>query len=347
MNPFGMNTTVEYGNGLQEHFKTSRHYCDENVSKTEGYYNVLLNSTTNTDISGNETQAVSGNNANIPILFFTLDNFRSASSEIIAVTTLVIGTLGLVGNLFTILKITIDKKFHTPTFAVIGCLSFADFLSIVRCYVVYFTTLPSLGHGVQVSTMLFMAFEASYFSSLGHMMLLSVVRYLMTVHPLQSRSHLTTLVVILWSVMVWILSLLLSSFEALYITILLAGQIENLSTILNWSVNIRSLFQVLFPFCTIITLHCLKMKYLRSSQVRTNTRRKMNLIITVILSVFLTSQSFIMVLNLMELLRSHGIFKSYVRILEFLKYFIDLTILLQFVHFSCNPYIYFLISFCF
>ncbi|XP_048739712.2 olfactory receptor 5AC1-like [Ostrea edulis] len=344
MDSFEMNTTV-YENALQKYFETSRHYLDGNTSNTDGHFNVFLNSTTNTDTSENGTQAVSGNNANVPLLFFTLDRFQSESSKIIAVVILVIGSLGLVGNICTILKIWSDKKFHTPTFAVIGCLAFADFLSIVRCYAYYFTDL--FFHSIQFFIALVIPFETSYCSSLGHMILLFVVRYLITVHPLQSRIHLTTLVVILWSVTVWILSLILSLFAALYVKLLLSHQKENILEIYNWSLNLVTLIKTVFTFCTIITVHCLKMKSLRSSRVCAKTKRKMNLIITVILSVFLTSQTLFIVVTTIELLHSYGILSSHITMFELQTYFVCVLSLLEFVHYSCNPYIYFLISCCF
>ncbi|XP_055999978.1 somatostatin receptor type 4-like [Ostrea edulis] len=341
-----MNTTVAYENALQKDFEPSRHYLNDNRSNTIGYFNVFSNFTINTSTSGNGTRAVGGKFDNIPFLLFTLDNFQSEYSKTIAVIILVIGSLGLVGNLCTILKIWNDKKFHTPTFAVIGCLALADFLSIVRTYATKFTTLRHFGKGAQSLIGFFIAYEMTFFSSIGHMVLLSVVRYLIIVHPLQSRSHLTTLVVILWSVTVWILSLILSLFGALYIDILISSQIENMVQIYNWSLNLLYLIQALFTFCTIIILHCLKLKSLQSSRVRTKTTKKMNLIIALILGVFLTFQFFITVLGVIRLLSSYRIFSSHVPILEIARHLEDVAILLQIIHFSCNPYIYFLISCC-
>jgi hypothetical protein len=131
---------------------------------------------------------------------------------------LVIGSLGLIGNICTILKIWSDKKFHTQTFTVIWCLAFADFLSIVEWHFNGFINLARsiIGDHVLVVIVLAIVREVFFFSSLGHMVLLSVVRYLITVHPPQSRSHLTTSVVMLWSVTVWILSLIFLLCELIY-----------------------------------------------------------------------------------------------------------------------------------
>jgi hypothetical protein len=156
-------------------------------------------------------------------------------------------------------------------------------------------------------------YKTSYYSSLGHMVLLSMVRYLITVHPLQSRRHLTTLAVTLWSVTVWILSFILLLFEVMfirYIGISQVAQEENRAQqkrLQAWRLNIVSLLTVLFPFCTILILHCLKMKSLRSSPGSVETKRKMNLIITVILSVFLIFQIVTIVEHTMYLLYAYTI----------------------------------------
>jgi hypothetical protein len=265
---------------------------------------------------------------------------------------LAIGSLGLVGNLSTILKIWSDKKFHTPTFAVIRCLAFADFLSIMQFYVVAFTNIVEAcaRYNVVIAIVLLIAFEVFYFSSLGHMILLSMVRYLITVHPLQSKIHLTASVVTLWSVTVWIMSLVLSLCELVYpIMGIFYGQSGNLQTIITtliWSQTFISLIRAFLPFCILITLHCLKMKSLRSSTASKKTKKKMNLIMTVILSVFLTFQTMVIVSNTLVVLRYYGILSSNDFKARLMIHLNEVAILLGFVHFSCNPYIYFFFSCC-
>jgi hypothetical protein len=274
---------------------------------------------------------------------------------------LVIGSLGLVGNFCTILKIWRDKKFHTSTFVTIGCLAFADFLSIMNCFVLYFTNIPSAVYvrhaGVPSAVIFSIASELVYLSSLGHMMLLFLIRYLVTVHPLQSRrylvtvhplqsrSHLTSLVVILWSVTVWILSLILSVFETSYgIVFLLFSQRENGKQFMgfySWGKSIASLIHALFPLCTILTLHYLKMKSLRSSRVSKKATTKMNLIITVILGVFLSFQVLFIVTSVLRLLIYYEIIRSTIFMFRLKTHLSDARILLGYVHWSCNPYIYF------
>jgi hypothetical protein len=190
--------------------------------------------------------------------------------------------------------------------------------------------------------------EMSYFSSLGHMMLLFLIRYLITVHPLQSRIHLTALVVTLWSITVWIMSLILSLCEARMVTnVFLSNQREHKREIMTWYWNSVSLIRALFPFFTIITLHCLKMKSLRSSHIRLKDKNRMNLIITTVLGIFLTFQIIDIVLSSISLLSSYGNVRHTIFIRKCMIHLKDIRNLMIFVHLSCNPYIYFIISYCF
>jgi hypothetical protein len=241
-----------------------------------------------------------------------------------------------------------DKKFHTPTFAVIGCLAFADFLTIIRCYILFFTNFSIAAFfniSVRFHTVLRTVFKMSYNSSLGHMILLSVIRYLITVHPLQSKIHLTTSVVILWCVMVWVLSLVLSLIETMIDRNILESFVTH-----GWRRIVISLGTIIFPFCTVIILHCLKMKSLRSSPRGVVTKKKMNLIITVILSVFLIFLIVNIVYWIMYMVLIYRYFDSstqdpnYKMHVSTLWYVVAVSNLSEIVQFSCNPYIYFLIS---
>lgn len=100
----------------------------------------------------------------------------------------VISLLGIIGNFVTMAKIMWDSKHHTPTFAAIGYLALPDFFSVISLSVFYFTNIFLINE-------LFYYFSIvdniQYFSCSGHMLLLSIVGYLITVHPLHSRQYLT------------------------------------------------------------------------------------------------------------------------------------------------------------
>lgn len=111
-----------------------------------------------------------------------------------------IAFFGCLGNVATIGKIVYDPKYHTPTFAAIGQLAFADLLSVTLFTVALMTNIYKFWQNVKgiriISTM----------SSFLHLCLLSAVRYLITVHPVQSRQHLTVTAVCLCSLTIWIFS---------------------------------------------------------------------------------------------------------------------------------------------
>lgn len=114
--------------------------------------------------------------------------------------TITIAFFGVIGNLAAIGKIIYDQKYHTPTFAVIGQLALADFLSVITTT---FYTMTSIS---EIWLHISFIVNTSVFSSYFHVCFLSVVRYLITVHPLQSRPHLTVTAVCLCSLTIWISS---------------------------------------------------------------------------------------------------------------------------------------------
>lgn len=98
--------------------------------------------------------------------------------KVFACATFTIAFFGVVGNLATICKIIRDPKFHTPTFAVIGLLASADFLSVTFLSFMNLTNLPLFWlFGYFIS-------DIVYLSSYLHVCLLCAVRYLITVYPL-------------------------------------------------------------------------------------------------------------------------------------------------------------------
>lgn len=94
-----------------------------------------------------------------------------------------IAFFGCFENLAAIGTIIYYPKYHTPTFAAIGQLALADFLSI--------STLNKMTNFWQISNRFVIIVNTFIFSSYFHVCLLSAVRYLITVYPLQSRQHLT------------------------------------------------------------------------------------------------------------------------------------------------------------
>jgi hypothetical protein len=325
MDPLDINTTSEYGDDLQIDNGYFDHNSENNTFYIDDNFSVLFDNITIFNIRDD-------------FKFFTLDELSPGFWEILGVIALVIGSLGLVGNLCTIIKIWSDKKFHTPTFAAIVCLAFADFLSLIRCYFSFYANVYEyLGDNVLGFYVFDIVNLMVFTSSMGHMVLLSVVRYLIIVHPLQSKIHLSVLVVTLWSLTLWIISFIFAVFESH-----LLGRNPWTTNFNIWGYIILYLIRAAFPVCMITILHCLKMKYLKTSRVTGKTKAKMNLTITIIMSVFFLMQAVTIAYFTSEILNHYGI----------IGYFLDkedilcMVVLLHIVHHSCNPYVYFIVFIC-
>lgn len=114
-------------------------------------------------------------------------------------------------------KIMCDSKYHTPTFAAIGYLAIADFFFLSCVGIFYFTNILYFR---KLSKFFMVVDNCLYFSCSGHMLLLSIVKYLITVHPLQNRQHLTVQAVSFCSVSVWGFSALFGVVSSyIYITL--------------------------------------------------------------------------------------------------------------------------------
>ncbi|XP_061194497.1 somatostatin receptor type 5-like [Saccostrea echinata] len=261
---------------------------------------------------------------------------------------LIVGGFGLVGNAFTLFKILCTKKLHTPTFTVIGCLALPDFLSIIFFYFVTFTNiydylyfyawesmflLPSdLYSGLQLMT---------YLSSIGHLLLLSLIRFLLTVHPLQSRNYLTSSIVISFSAMTWIYSFLM-----MIPVICLKRSALNIENNFQYMIRMNAVIHLvvetvsgLVPLFIVIRLHCFKIRALRTSTVNTHFRRRMNLVVTIVLFVF-------MFYHLTVIIRIIILTTSYIynTPISFYNAVCSFEQFLAIVNYSCNPYIYFFSS---
>lgn len=147
-----------------------------------------------------------------------------------------------------------------------------------------------------------------YFSSSGHMLLLTFVRYLITVHPLQSRQHLTVLAVSFCSLSVWVLS-------ALNVCVFYYTFIYMSLKFKFWFQISVNIIVVLF-FCAItITLHARKIKKIKNSL---SVTRHIFIITKTVLEILFNVTRFIFIT------------------------FRQCMVLTGFLNYSCNPYIFFI-----
>ena len=166
-------------------------------------------------------------------------------------------------------------------------------------------------------------------SSSGHILLLSVVRYIILVHPLHGRQYLTTTFVSLGSLSVWILSFSFCLLVKLFLsTNYITDTAEN---IVGLSIDVIGCLVVVL---LVILMHKRKLMILRQSSVSRQTPRKMTLIVTLIIGIFLFFRLIDIIFR-----NLHAFFK-----IEFVlfKYMFFIVNLIALINFSSNPYILFM-----
>ncbi|XP_062619858.1 melanocyte-stimulating hormone receptor-like, partial [Saccostrea cucullata] len=190
----------------------------------------------------------------------TSEGFEKSTTILI----LTIGLLGFVGNIVTIIKISRDKRFHTPTYLAIRCLALPDTLNIITFILI-------------LIAMIMMIMEDSF---------------------------------------------------------------DRIKTI-SYTLSFLSIFQGLIAISAIIIIHIKKVKALRMSSVTNTIRRRMNVIICIILSIYIFSR---IPLLLFMCYSFYVLFTGNLFSVIFNMYIYNTSLLFGILNFSCNPYIIFLAS---
>ena len=123
-----------------------------------------------------------------------------------------------------------------------------------------------------------------------HLSLLAIVRYMAVVHPLKFKTYCSSKKVILASLFTWIFVLLFSTL----CTIVVINR-HHIFKSKRQSYDFRaslSFLNFIIPTLLFITLHCLKMRALRRSPaLNKNTSRKMTIVITIIILIYVASSA--------------------------------------------------------
>ncbi|XP_062607082.1 trace amine-associated receptor 5-like [Saccostrea cucullata] len=262
----------------------------------------------------------------------------------IAILTLIIGLLGFVGNIVTIFKIVCDKRLHTPTFLAIGCLALPDTLNIIGIFVRKFSDLfiyVVIQHDYNESMFEFLTFyflDQTFIScSTAHIVFLAMIRYLLIVHPLESKVRLTVPIVMSCSVMIWIYSLLLSAFILIIIATITEDSIDRSGKIM-YTFSILSILRGWLAICAIIIMHIKKVMALNMSSVTNTICLRMNVIICIILSVYVFSLIPFMLFTCYSL---YVVNTDSLLSFSFVIYMYDICLIFGIFNFSCNPYVIF------
>nr|XP_019929930.2 type-1 angiotensin II receptor A-like [Crassostrea gigas] len=255
--------------------------------------------------------------------------------DIFNIISTVIAVLGGIGNIVTIVIISYRSKLQTPTFVAIKCLAVSDFFGLITFLLAHFT---NAFYVLYTKQNIFGILFAHFFftvqnNSPSQVLLLCAVRYLLVVHPLDSRRYLTVTVVSLGSLTLWILSFVFSVIIGYLVSSFDYGSILY-SAIEKGELIIQVLY-LLVVVIIILTMHYKKILVIRKSSTRRQIETKMNLIATVMLFGFVVCRIPVIVFYVLKILRRLDL------ISEHMSYFF---IFLDIINFSYNPYILFLLT---
>lgn len=261
--------------------------------------------------------------------------FHTNADIIFNIICAVIAGLGFFGNFVTCVIISCQSKLHTPTFVAIKCLAVSDFFGIITVVFESFTNVLSLLRKRSIFNDLYIIIiNTVHLNSPGHVLLLCTVRYLLVVHPLDSRQYLSVAVVSLGSLSLWMSSFL---FSVIYNLLIFIYNVRDLKISLNIErgVTIIVILYLIAVVFVILIMHYRKMLAIRKSSTRRQIETKMNLITTVMLLGFVVCRipdifvNILIAIDKVELFSLHMIYSYY---------------LLRIINFSFNPYIFFLFS---
>lgn len=260
--------------------------------------------------------------------------FEFPTDVIFNIMSAVIAVLGVIGNFVTIVMISYQSRFHTPTFVAIKCLAVSDFFGTIAAVFEFFTNvLFLLQHNAFSYLYLFDIINLTvYLCSLCHVLLLCAVRYLLVVHPLDSRQYLTVTVVSLGSLTSWVLCFV---FVGIYIY--LVSTFENKKIVLAIDM-MEAIFEILYLIIAaiiIILMHFKKVVAIKKSSTQIQIQTKLNFIASVMIFFIFLCRIIDTVVDVLFVLEKTELITTRVR---------KLYIFFSFFIYSYNPYILFVFS---
>jgi hypothetical protein len=263
---------------------------------------------------------------NTMVVIFTLGRNMPFSIDIIC---LVIGCVGIIGNLATVVVVATNLKLRKSYFLTILTLAIADLFGISFKmgtifleyeFVMYMTCLKPSFYFV---TSTFLSFEIN---AVLQVVLIALVKFLLLVCPINSKLYLTNNVIVVLFFAIWIVSAS-SSFFVGYLFMQRVEANENTTIVM-----VGFLGAVFIPSnLLIIILHFIKVIKLSKSQALQKEVQKMNKVVTIILGIFFV--------NTFAKLCSLIVFRLTENV-AVLEYFHQCISVVGFVHHASNPLIY-------
>ncbi|XP_069118688.1 thyrotropin-releasing hormone receptor-like [Argopecten irradians] len=258
----------------------------------------------------------------------------------VTITISVIALCGIITNFIVVLVITKDSRLRRPTFTAIVALSLCDFTFLLFRYIRYIITGYFRGI-ISPDVMRTVKFVcdlgglAAGGSSIIHVILLSVLRYYIVVHPLKSHIAITNRRIILVSLAVWVVSALNGWFY-LYAVIINRKNDLQMSKVTNIVVTI---VMSVLPLAIILFFHVLKARKLKDSiaACKLNATKQMSQIVTFVIVTYIVTTTPANTRDIIVI--STGNPRE-----TWMMVFGQVGRLLLFLNYAINPFIYFVHS---
>ncbi|XP_062613932.1 rhodopsin, GQ-coupled-like [Saccostrea cucullata] len=239
----------------------------------------------------------------------------------------VLSIFGMLSNFIVFIVICAEKRLHKPIYTGIRMLTVPDALFLTCRFLIFtFSDLP-----FKVSLAIIYLFLSSFFSSIGHVILLSVQQYLMIAFPLKSLVWMRNKRVLIVSAIIWIFAAIMS---APYVHLTYLTKKVEAAALLNL---VYTIVVTVGPICLLCLLHIMKIIALKKSlgTNRNKTTKKVSQIISIVIGVYVITTTPINIRDIIEMSVCHMTDTWFIVLGH-----IGRTLLL--VNYSINPYIYFI-----
>ena len=257
-----------------------------------------------------------------------------------AIVISIISISGIITNMIVMIVVKIDKRLHQPTFVAIAALALPDLTFLVARYTRYIIdgyfalSMSRIDYRITKVVFDFIGLIAGG-ASIFNVIMLSVLRYYIIVHPLMTHAKLTIKMVMLISFALWVVAIGNGSFYLYAVIINTSDRI--LQRITN---QVVTLFMSIFPVVVICILHVLKTRALsKSPSITEETVRKMSRVIAFVICSYLITTTPSNLLDIATIVLS----KEYTNTRLFYGLSQAGRVFL-FLNYAINPFIYFVFS---
>lgn len=251
------------------------------------------------------------------------------TGDILFYISTVIFVVGILGNTLTIGLVLYEKKFHTPTFTAIACLSISDLIALILSYMAKcifpFSKYP-------VITLSRVALSCLHVSTC-HVIMFAILRYLIIAYPLWSRRHLRVKVVLITSLLLWMYGATYGVIHKVMVENTYSGKIIVFI--------VDRFLEIVVPLVLILIFHCLKIRHIKrcdSQVISIQSKRMFKMTSVIACAYFVTMMPIWIVCVLIGTNTFRGQLPS-----NMYAVFVA-SVLIHLLNFVIDPFIYFIFT---